>query len=938
MIEISGYRIVRTLGQGGMATVYLAIQESFEREVALKILSDELAKDTTFSERFVREARIVSRLVHPNIVTVYDVGIENGHHFLSMEYIPGEDLKDARHKLGLAERLSVVKDIARALTFSGKKGYVHRDVKPENIMLHADGERAVLMDFGIARPSESVSNMTQTGTAIGTPHYMSPEQARGQTVDPRSDLYSLGVVLFLMLTGRVPFDADSAVAVGVKHVSEPIPRLPAYLLPFQGIANKVLSKDPAHRYQSGDELVADLEAITPETLAEIERFEASQMHLAEDVEAADIEAETLISQPLVEPSASPVSLVASVTQLSQEVDISATAADRIEQGPHEKASLWPWVSALMLAGGVAFGVYYQQHLPADYRLLAPAPQNVGEPTVSPVDTELGSAGAARPLPGSDAAADLSSAPSRENLATELPEKTGAALLADERLEAASLAERPAASLKQSGASTTAVLAATAATNLDVQPETQGLPPDSMEENRGSLARVESAVASSPEVATTGRDAASPATFAQNREGRLAYAADLQARAAADLKAGLTLMPMAADTYRQLLGRDPSDQQAREGLRAMRELMQREARAALGAENFLEVERLLKLASATFPRAENEPRFKRLQQRMESTLAVKGLFEQARTRIQSNALTTPAGESAVDALRAVLALEPNHPVATKGMTDIARRLEVMAAKQLAAGNLARASTLVERGLSVNAKQPKLLKMARLIERQRQAQKILSRAQQREAQGQALEPKKTSALALYRQVLKQQQQPQQQDAQAALERLEDGLVAAVESRISSNDYKGATAEVNRALDFFPSSQTLRNLQRINEQAIGDMIEASRPKISKVLVSSQAMDSLLARQQDSLAVDRIIHVGFYFQNFAAATSVVQAVLFDGARRLQIAQVPVIVSGQEGAQFFRIERPVEGFADGGYSIDLLLEGKSLSSAVFEVGGSADL
>lgn len=266
-IEIPGYRILRTLGKGGMASVFLAIQESFEREVALKVMSPELSSDESFGERFLREAKIVSRLVHPNIVTVFDVGIYNGYYFLSMEYVPGQDLTHKRHELTLCENLQVIKDVARALDFAGRKGYVHRDVKPENIMFHEESGRPVLMDFGIARPSDISSGMTQTGMAIGTPHYMSPEQAKGLPVDSRADLYSLGVVLYLLLTGRVPYDADSAVVVGIMHVSDDIPKLPNFLSIFQSIIEKVLAKNPANRYQAGVELIADLDSLRYEEIA-----------------------------------------------------------------------------------------------------------------------------------------------------------------------------------------------------------------------------------------------------------------------------------------------------------------------------------------------------------------------------------------------------------------------------------------------------------------------------------------------------------------------------------------------------------------------------------------------------------------------------------------------------------------------------------------------
>lgn len=267
-IRIPGYQFERLLGRGGMAAVYLAIQESFGREVAIKVLEPTQAKAENFSERFLREAKIVSRLSHPNIVTVYDVGIHKGYHYYSMEYVDGPNLKEALPALSLKHKLRIIKDVARALDFAGKKGYVHRDVKPENIMLRKSDGHVVLTDFGIARGDDL--SMTQTGKAIGTPHYMSPEQTKGLSVDPRSDIYSLGVVLFQMLSGHVPYDADSAIAVGIKHLSTPIPSLPPDMKIFQPIINTSLSKDPGHRYQSAGELIAALDAITPQQIAAIE--------------------------------------------------------------------------------------------------------------------------------------------------------------------------------------------------------------------------------------------------------------------------------------------------------------------------------------------------------------------------------------------------------------------------------------------------------------------------------------------------------------------------------------------------------------------------------------------------------------------------------------------------------------------------------------------
>ncbi|MCI2283449.1 protein kinase [Colwellia sp. MSW7] len=269
-IKINGYQIKEVLGHGGMATVYLAIQESFDRKVAIKIMAEQLSSDASFKDRFLQEAKIVSRLIHPNIVTVYDVSVVNNHHYLSMEYIEGVDLKEKLHTISLFHLIKVIKEVALALDYAGRKGYVHRDIKPENIMINNEDGRAVLMDFGIAKAFDSISEMTQTGTAIGTPYYMSPEQAKGKEVDWRSDIYSLGVVFFQVLTGQLPYQGDSAVSVGIMHLTDPIPPLPEYLQDvFQPIIEKLMAKSPEDRYQNGEDIIKALNNISDDDLNKI---------------------------------------------------------------------------------------------------------------------------------------------------------------------------------------------------------------------------------------------------------------------------------------------------------------------------------------------------------------------------------------------------------------------------------------------------------------------------------------------------------------------------------------------------------------------------------------------------------------------------------------------------------------------------------------------
>jgi serine/threonine-protein kinase PpkA len=257
-ISIPGYRIQKEIGHGGMATVYLAVQESLNRRVALKVMAPALSADRNFSERFLKEARTVAQLSHPNILSIYDIGVSGYHHYIAMEYISGGDLK-AKIAQGLspASALGILKQMAAALCHAHERGFVHRDIKPENILFREDGS-CVLTDFGIARAVGSNTRMTGTGMSIGTPHYMSPEQARGKEVDGRSDLYSLGVVFYEMLTGRVPFDADDTFAVGLMHINDPIPDLPAGFDRYQPFIDHLLAKEAEERFSSAQALLANL--------------------------------------------------------------------------------------------------------------------------------------------------------------------------------------------------------------------------------------------------------------------------------------------------------------------------------------------------------------------------------------------------------------------------------------------------------------------------------------------------------------------------------------------------------------------------------------------------------------------------------------------------------------------------------------------------------
>ena len=252
------------LGQGGMARVYRGKQENLDRFVAIKVLPPYYAADPAFVERFKLEARAMAKLSHPNIVTVHDAGEENGRLFIIMEYVGGGTLKQKMaNSMQMREVIQIISEVASALTYAHSMGIVHRDVKPVNVLMDASG-RAVLSDFGIAKVLQTSAALTRDGAGVGTPEYMSPEQCRGGPVDARTDIYALGVMLYEMLTGHTPFEADNYTALAHAHIYE-APPPPSRLNPrvspaVQSVVMKALEKDPANRFHKATEMASALDA------------------------------------------------------------------------------------------------------------------------------------------------------------------------------------------------------------------------------------------------------------------------------------------------------------------------------------------------------------------------------------------------------------------------------------------------------------------------------------------------------------------------------------------------------------------------------------------------------------------------------------------------------------------------------------------------------
>jgi serine/threonine-protein kinase len=366
------YRIQRKLGAGGMADVYLAEDQELGRRVAIKILNGRHANDDQFIERFRREAKNAAALNHPNIVSIYDRGEAEDTYYIAMEFLDGRTLKELIVSRGAAPvnvAIEYARQILSALRFAHRHGIVHRDIKPHNVLVDSDG-RVKVTDFGIARAG--TSQMTEAGSIVGTAQYLSPEQARGGEVDPRSDLYSLGVVLYELLTGKTPFDGETPVEIAMKHLSN-APKPPSKLRPdipreLDMVVMRALAKNPDDRYQSADEMEADLERVARGARVSAATVDTATQVLRRPAAAAT---EAATSATMIAPSPTDRTRVAPPAALVEEEELA-------ERGGPERP-LWPWLVAVgfVIAAAVA-GFFVWHELAGSSKVQVPVGLYQGE--------------------------------------------------------------------------------------------------------------------------------------------------------------------------------------------------------------------------------------------------------------------------------------------------------------------------------------------------------------------------------------------------------------------------------------------------------------------------------------------------------------------------------------------------------------------------------
>jgi serine/threonine protein kinase len=682
VIEIPGYHIKRQLGRGGMATVYLAMQESVQRDVALKVMSPTLLADPDFGERFLREARIAAKLHHRNVVGVHDVGRVGDYHYIAMEYLGGGTvLSDDGKARPVTFSLRVVREIASALHYAHAKGFVHRDVKPDNILLREDGT-AALTDFGIARANDS-THMTRTGTVIGTPHYMSPEQARGRPIDGRADLYSLGIVLYELLLGRVPFHADDSLAVGIMHITQPVPILPESFEPLQPLLNRLLAKQPDDRFQNGQAVADAIEQIEIRLArGELPDLESTDEAYRREILGADTPTQAMA--PAATPPPGGGQRYRSEPSLGRMDDVAASAPrHRMQRGSRSastpgRSRRWLAAIAVLLVLAGAFTAWrYQDRL----RALLPK-------------TELNDLVAR----GQKALADGKLVGTQGDSARELFQ-AARALDADNDLVRAGLNKVGQRLIEQ---------ARVAMTRNDFSTA------------RGDLAAATEILGGGPEV----EEFKAAMHAAENRN---TASEELLRRADAALIAGtLTGDKGASAFYQRVLDADATNALALNGLKKVGEAVAKQARDAIAAGNMdLANQRIVDLTQLS----PNHPAIPELHAAIaQSHENASQAQEQqlARAEAQQRASKVGGDDGALTLFQGVLKRDPNNARAKSGLRKVAQALIAQANAALDDNNLAQADKLLQQAESAAA-DPGELRTARLRLREAREQLDISKQQ-------------------------------------------------------------------------------------------------------------------------------------------------------------------------------------------------------------------
>jgi len=866
-----------------MATVYLAIQENFERQVALKVMSPSLSADQNFTERFIREARINSRLVHPNIVTVHDVGVQNGHHYLAMEYIDGHDLKQNLYSITGEQVLQLLSDIALALDYAGQKGYVHRDVKLENIMVRTEDGRAVLMDFGIARAIEGSASETQTGhsltqsgMSLGTPHYMSPEQVKGLAIDNRSDIYSLGVLFYYLLIKEPPFRAESMFAVGVKHITEEIPQLPEELSVYQPIIERMMAKLPEDRIQTGAEVVSVLDSLDVGPIddwveAHQEEFEeehirAKTLHDKEVSESLAQSASVSVadqsfsgSVPSSEISESDSSELGTILAPPKSFNVQPQEAlhipreDIVRRG--DNASKLPWIIGVSLLLVLAIGGFWFQ---------SQTGSSLSEPELTKQD-------------------NLNEGENAE-LVKNKETNVGDSVKVVEQQPASN--SRPAKGRLKDG---------------DTK-EKEILSNQSPVENKAEQAEAVSVTSELDDLVLKSEH--------------------LNLLVKKDRKK----IPELIGVYREILVIDSSQKTAVNGVNRFKKKALAAAEKQLKSANLKNTQRELLAAISLFPELKKDKKYVALYTRLSRDFRIEKLRVEAEKNYDQGKFLAPPGDNAEEGFRKILAIDANNRSAKLGLEKIVGRFTALAKTAKDQKKYDQSMGFVNNGLRVDDDNEILQSLRRelqaLMTEDQKIDQLLASAAEFESQevwfGSGM-----SAAHSYQEVLAIDDS--NLVALEGLAQVKSTGFSLLNDLILEKNFELAQSTLQAALISFPNDETLIGIRM--------ELEENRPTIESLIVSGRpSSDKENAVQPLNIVVDRTLYFVLNYRGFEQAATVMQVILWDGGRSVQMAAKPIVLTGNSGSYPFSIDRAVEGFTEGGYHIDILLAGKEVYSHGFVI------
>jgi serine/threonine-protein kinase PpkA len=860
LVTVPGYRIERELGRGGMSTVYIAVQESLQRRLVLKVMSPTLGQDPAFQDRFLREGQIVAQLNHPNIITIYDIGFLANRYFIAMEYVPGPTLADRiAQGLTLVDSLDVVRRVASALDYVHRRGFVHRDIKPSNILFRENGE-PVLADFGIAKAVEGDAKLTKTGFIPGTPSYMSPEQIRVLELDGKSDIYSLGVLFVEMLTGELPYRGDSSMATALMHLTEPIPKLPRHLEFLQTIIEGMLAKAPEDRFENDQAL---REALNRAIATSRHPGIMEQAILGSDEEANPRRTEY------------PKESARDSRKLSQ-----ARTQPRLKL-PRKS---WRWAAGAgalaLLAGGTAFllsekaldprtqravdrlFVMAEQQFaqgqfitPETYNaydtyreILATAPDY--DPAIEGLNRiashfeQLGERERKAGKPDKAlglVAQGLNVAPKHKGLLALQQRISQEIKEAEQRERVAKLlvqAERQFNDwrlTKPKGDNALETYRAVLALSSDNSQAIQGL--KRIDDRLLGLARsrqAEGDLEASLSYVREGLDAQpkhkdllalektlTQLIVAKQRQERIANWHD---SAEEQLAKGQLADPPgqnAFETYQKILAADPGDEKARAGLQAVAERILELAESASQEGRFEESLAQLELAMRLFP---GHQAGKALRDTVLKKQDIQALLAKAKQQVADSKHVQPKGDSALESYQAVLVREPQNAVAKEGLQAIAAHQLQLTRQAEADGRPDDAFTAVQQGLSAAPDHAELAsleaKLRQAIDerqaREREVTALLKTAHQHLEAGRYTAPASNNAFEGYQGVLRLA--PENDEALCGLEEIVHALEERALTKQRAGDLRASLGLIEQGLKVDDADPALRALRKevLNEQA--------------------------------------------------------------------------------------------------------------------------